>query len=137
MTRADERQVREKNGIEISFVPSEPIARIRFTSPVAIGGAEDAAWVADQLELLVEGHPRFGVLIDCTRIENTDAGWRTTMAERFGGEPRTLYHLAWYNTTPLIRVTVEMFVIAMPTVRGKAFATEDEARAWLREEVLT
>jgi hypothetical protein len=60
-----------------------------------------------------------------------DAGFRATWS-RFFKAHREAVHVAFYGQSPVIRVSAEMFRIGTG-VDLKSFATEPEARAWLRE----
>jgi hypothetical protein len=76
------------------------------------------------------------MLVDCGRLSNVDAAWRSAFSHYFKKE-RHHSSVAWFNANALVRTMILMFVTAMRVsgpFDGKAFATEEGARSWLREK---
>jgi hypothetical protein len=101
------------------------------------GGRELAEELSQRLAAWV-GAPDpepYSLLVDCSSIVDVDAGWRATWAEYFTRH-RDAATIAWFNANARIRLIILMFIKGTG-VRGRAFATEDEARNWLASQVGT
>jgi len=119
--------------IELRWDPATGLVEMRFTAAGRMTTSEDAAWLLRQTEHFATGRVGpIGFLVDCRGLERTDPGWRATLADSFR-DPALRFYVAWFNTSRLIRVTVEMFDVATPGIEGKDFVSETDARAWLRE----
>jgi hypothetical protein len=117
--------------ISMTWDPASRLAHITFTAPTEARG-EDAQALVDALSKLTgEGGQPFGVLGDGGKLAKMDAGFRATWS-RFFKAHRNDVHVAFYNQGPLIRVSADMFRIGTG-VDLKSFATEREARVWLRQ----
>lgn len=71
----------------------------------------------------------FRLLVDCSGLKDTEPGWRATFSGFFQ-DHRGEVAIAWYNMTPLVRMTVTLFILAT-RITGKAAGTEEEARQWI------
>lgn len=114
----------------MTWDPGARLAHILFTAPTEARG-EDAALLVAAISDWVgtEGRP-FGILGDGGKLGRLDAAYRATWG-RFFKDHRRDSHLAFYNMTPLVRVVAEMFRIGTG-LDMRAFATEEEARSWLK-----
>ena len=105
-----------------------------FTEQIGRAGAEQASMFRDQVERWTAGKlDRFGMLVDCANITDTDPGWRATLNDYFRSAPARVW-VAWINTSPLVKLMVEMFVVGTRAVEGKVCSSESEARAWLAQQ---
>jgi hypothetical protein len=77
-----------------------------------------------------EGKP-FGLLGDGGKLSGLDAEYRSAWGS-FLRHHREDSHTAFFNMNAVVRIAAEMFRIGTG-LRLKAFAGEEEARAWLRE----
>jgi hypothetical protein len=77
-----------------------------------------------------EGEP-FGLLGDGGRLSGLDAEYRSVWGKFLRQHRRDAY-LAFFNMNAIVRIATEMFRVGT-RLRLKAFAGEQEARAWLRE----
>lgn len=119
-------------GIELTWQPERNLALMRFVEPLAKGTAEHAQSFVDQLNRWTAGTTRrYGVLVDCAGIEDTDPGWRTVLHDYYRHSDVHVF-VAWYNLNPVTRLMAEMFVVGSKTIDGKLFADEPEARRWLK-----
>lgn len=119
-------------GIEIIWQPEHKLARMRFVEPLAKGTAEHAQSFVDQLNRWTVGRtPRYGVLVDCAGIQDTDPGWRTVLHDYYRDTDIEVL-VAWYNLNPVTKLMAEMFVVGSKTIEGKLFSDESEARQWLK-----
>lgn len=116
--------------IRLTWDPEARLAHITFTAPTQARG-EDARTLVDALTKLVgtEGKP-FGLLGDGGKLAKLDAEFRATWS-RFFKAHREEVHVAFYDQSPIIRVSADMFRLGTG-VDLKSFATEAEARTWLR-----
>lgn len=121
------------HNIELRLHPVTGLVDMRFTSDDYRCTEEDAVWLLEQFERFAQGRSRLGFLVDCGRLASTDGGWRKTLADYFRRPAPTRTTIAWYSMSLLVRVTVDMFAAATPDIEGKAFRSEADARAWLRE----
>lgn len=125
----------ERNGIELTWDPETRLAVFRFSQENTAARGEDArAFLEAVREWTQPPEVRWGMLVDCSQLSNVDAGWRSEFSSHFKHE-RNRAAVAWFNANALVRTMVLMFVTAMRLAgpfRGKAFATEEEARSWLR-----
>lgn len=119
--------------IELRCRPGSDLVEMRFTSHGCLATADEAAWFVAQIERIERDRQHLGWLVDCARLAKTDAGWRVTMAEYFRRPSRVRTYVAWHSASLLVRITVDMFAIATPGIKGKAFKAEPDARAWLHE----
>jgi len=120
------------NGIELTWWPSNGLMEMRWVVLDAQGTGADAQAFTDQIERWTGTRTAgFGILVDCSRIVDSDPAWRAMLSEYFRHRTTPMI-AAWFNTSILIRVMVEMFVLAT-RIRGKVFSSEAAARAFLRE----
>lgn len=117
--------------IEMTWDPEARLAVIRFARKTQATG-RDARVLVDSLTEWIgtEGRP-FGLLGDGANLAGLDAEYRSVWG-RFFREHRDESATAFFNMGPIVRVAAEMFRIGtgLPL---KAFADEEDARAWLRQ----
>lgn len=127
----------ELHGIELTWDPDARLAVFRFLGEDTAARGKDAPAFLDALrEWTQPPEVPWAVLVDCGRLSNVDAGWRSAFWAYFKNE-RDHVSVAWFNANALVRTMILMFVTAMRVAgpfNGKAFATEEEARSWLREK---
>lgn len=132
----DDRVSVDLNGIELTWWPSDRLARMAFSEDNQTPDGADARIVSAQLEQWVAGGEPWGFLVDCSSIETAQAGWRNLFS-KFFNEHRVASRIAWYGASPHMQVVIRMFATGLrasgPLI-GEPFATEDEARAFLREQ---
>lgn len=116
---------------ELSWDPERRAGVLRFVETSGAAGGDEAARLTADLESWLAEGPRspFAFLVDCTEIRTVDAGWRQVWADFFITH-RDQAQLAWFNASPEIALIVTMFRKGTG-VTGEAFATEEEARAYL------
>jgi len=121
-------------GIELHWDPPHHLVTVRFIEAVATVTGEQARWMLEHVERWhgMSAEP-FGYLVDCANIGNADVGWRADLAKYFRRRAPGQDFIAWYNLSTIVRIAAEMFVIAALGGRGRTFAAESAARAWLRE----
>ncbi|MCW2920622.1 MAG: hypothetical protein JWL76_496 [Thermoleophilia bacterium] len=126
----------ELNGIELSWWPTARLARMAFSDDNQTPDGADARVVSAQLEQWITGDEPWGFLVDCSSIETAQAGWRNLFS-KFFHEQRSASRIAWYGASPHMQVIIRMFVTGLrasgPLI-GEPYATEDEARAFLRAQ---
>jgi hypothetical protein len=120
--------------IVMTWDPRGRLAHISFTAPTEATG-EDARVLTEQLAAWVgPGQEPFGLLGDGGKLARLDAAYRSTWG-RFFKAHRGHVHLGFYNMSPLVRLAAEMFRLGTG-IDMKAFETEQEARAWLRQNAI-
>jgi hypothetical protein len=120
--------------IELVWEPERRLATMRYLVPKT-GGADEARRLTEQLQAWTAGIDDWALLVDCGRIANVDAGWRTVWFEYFKAHAQAA-RIAWFNANTLIKVVIQMFLAASrfaSPLQGRAFGDEAEARAYLRE----
>jgi hypothetical protein len=115
---------------EMTWDPQARLAVLSFTRETTTTGA-DAVVLVDALNRWIgpEGKP-FGLLGDGGKLRGVDAEYRSVWS-KFLRQHREDSHTAFFNMSAVIRIAAEMFRIGTG-LHLKAFATEPEARAWLR-----
>lgn len=125
----------ELNGIELTWDPEARLGVFRFLDEDTVARGKDAPKFLGAFRTWTDGSDTpYAVLVDSGRLSNVDAAWRSAFSAYFKNE-RDRVFVAWFNANVLVRTMVLMFVTAMRvggTFEGKAFATEEEARSWLR-----
>lgn len=120
--------------IVMTWEPKGRLAHIFFTAPTDAHG-EDAQALTSQLTAWLGPTVQpFGLLGDGGKLARLDAAYRSTWG-RFFKAHRDQAHLAFYNMNPVVRLAAEMFRLGTG-IDMKAFATEEEARAWLRQHAI-
>lgn len=126
----------ERSGIELTWDPDVRVAVFRFLQQGTNATGKDARVFLEAIgEWTRPPDASWAMLVDCSQLSNVDAGWRSAFSAHFKHE-RHRASVAWFNANALVRTMVLMFVTAMRfggPFKGKAFATEEEARSWLRE----
>jgi hypothetical protein len=119
----------------LCWEPETKLVRMSFTSAVGKATAEQARMCVEQIDRWTAGKlDKFGMLVDCANIAATDPGWRATLNDYFRSASARV-SVAWFNTSPLIKLMTEMFVVGTRAIDGKVCSSESEARAWLRQQV--
>ncbi len=116
--------------IRQTWDPEARLATIGFERETHATG-RDAVVLVDALTgwIGTEGKP-FGLLGDGANLSGLDAEYRSVWG-KFLRKHREDSFTAFFNMGPVIRVAAEMFRIGTG-LNLKAFAAEDDARAWLR-----
>lgn len=116
---------------EMTWDPQARLAVLRFAHDTTPTGP-DAVVLVDALSRWVgdAGRP-FGLLGDGARLRGVDAEYRAVWS-RFLRRHRDDSTTAFFNMSAVVRIAAEMFRLGTG-LRLKAFATENDARAWLRE----
>jgi hypothetical protein len=120
----------KSTSIEVSWDPAARLATLHAAAGTTLGGG-DAAMLIGALETwmaTVEGP--FGLLAHVQGVRGADAEYRAR-ANAFFAHHRERAAIAVLGMGPVIRVIAEMFRIGTG-VALKGFATEGEAREWLR-----
>lgn len=127
----------ELNDMELTWDPDARLAVFRFLKPDVTARGKDAQFFLDAVrDWTTDSDAPWGMLVDCGQLSNVDAGWRSAFSSYYKNE-RHRASVAWFNANALVRTMVLMFVTAMRVsgaFNGKAFATEEGARSWLREK---
>lgn len=125
-------EVSRLGAAELSWDPEARSAVLRFVDEQGSAGRDEAEQLTGDLERWLDGSREpFELLVDCTEIASIDAAWRQRWADFFT-DHRDHAVIAWFNANPEIALIVTMFRKGTE-VAGEAFATEDEARAYLAE----
>lgn len=115
--------------VRLAWDADERLATLRFLHD-GVGDRQHAHELTQQLRTWTGDPPEpYRFLVDCSAIVDVDAGWRAAWAEYFK-RSRASATVAWFNANARIRLVILMFRKGTG-VHGRAFATEDEARAWL------
>lgn len=116
--------------IQMTWDPEARLAVIRFDRETQATG-RDARVLVDALTEWIgtDGRP-FGLLGDGANLAGLDAEYRSVWSTFFR-QHRDDSSTAFFNMGPIIRIGAEMFRLGtgLPL---KAFAEEEDARAWLR-----
>lgn len=117
--------------IEMTWDPDTRLAFIRFERETQATG-RDARVLVDALTAWIgtEGRP-FALLGDGAHLSGLDAEYRSVWG-RFFRQHRDDSAVAFFNMGPIVRIAAEMFRLGT-RLQLKAFANEEDARAWLRE----
>ena len=116
---------------DITWDPESRIATMTCPPGTSLGEADGVAMVA-ALKTWVGGDTApYAVLLDGAGIGRTDPELRAVVRAFFTTHRERL-RIALYNLAPILKVTAEMFRIGA-RVNLRTFATESDARSWLRE----
>jgi hypothetical protein len=117
--------------IQMTWDPDPRLAMIRFERETQATG-RDARVLVDALTEWIgtEGKP-FGLLGDGANLAGLDAEYRSVWGSFFR-QHRDDSSTAFFNMGPIIRIAAEMFRLGT-RLPLKAFADEQDARAWLRQ----
>jgi hypothetical protein len=114
----------------MTWEPEARLAVLRFvreTTPVG----PDAVVLVDALAGWIgDARQPFGLLGDGAGLRGVDAEYRAVWS-RFLRRHREDSHTAFFNMSAVVRIAAEMFRLGTG-LNLKAFATEPEARSWLR-----
>jgi hypothetical protein len=115
---------------EMTWDPDARLAVLGFSRETTPKGA-DAVVLVDALSRWIgTGGEPFGLLGDGAKLRGVDAEYRSTWS-RFLRQHRANSYMAFFNMNAIVRIAADMFRIGTG-LNLKAFATEAEARAWLR-----
>lgn len=115
---------------ELTWDPEARLAVLRF-SRMATPTGRDAVVLADALKGWVgETREPFGLLGDGGRLRGVDAEYRAVWSQ-FLRQHREYAYAAFFNMSAVVRIAAEMFRLGTG-LHLKAFASEAEARSWLR-----
>ena len=118
-------------GIELAWDPDSRLATLGFRK-MTKGTGKDATRLVEAMSRWIGPDPKpFGLLGDGGKLAGVDAEYRSVWA-RFLREHRNQCSIAFFDMGVVVRIAAEMFRIGTG-VRMRAFAKEDDARAWLRE----
>ncbi|MEX0625369.1 MAG: hypothetical protein WD402_02365 [Chloroflexota bacterium] len=117
--------------IRLTWDAAVRLATIRFEGETHATG-RDAAVMVDAMTgwIGTEGEP-FGLLGDGGNLSGLDAEYRSVWGSFFR-QHRGDSSTAFFNMGPVVRLAAEMFRIGTG-LQLKAFANEEDARAWLRQ----
>jgi hypothetical protein len=116
--------------LEMSWDAARRVARARVV-PGAKLGAKDGADLVGAVARWTEGSSeRFAVLADGGGGHETDGKYRATLSS-FIRQHRDKAFVTFFNLGAVLPIVVEMFRVGTG-IPMHAFATEEEARAWLR-----
>lgn len=121
------------SGIELTWTSSARIAQWRFIDDRTQGTEVEARYIIERIQGWTRGlDQRYALLIDCTRVVNVNAGWRSLFSDWFRSEADNLY-VAWFNASAVVQIVIRMFITATSwktSFKGKAFREEAEALRW-------
>jgi hypothetical protein len=115
---------------EMTWDAEARLATLSFARETSTTGA-DAIVLVDSLKRWIgtDGTP-FGLLGDGGKLRGVDAEYRSVWST-FLRQHREDSYTAFFNMSAVVRIASEMFRIGTG-LKLKAFATEQDARAWLR-----
>ena len=117
---------------EMTWDPDTRLVVLRFTSEANLTGRNAQELIAAISQWVgTEGKP-FALLGDGGKLSGLDAEYRQNWTKFFSAHRKDAY-IAFFNMNPFIRVAAEMFRLGSG-IQLKAFADENEARAWLRDK---
>ena len=116
--------------MRLAWDPATRVATLQFLEETRGTGDHAVPLIAALSRWIGAGREPFALLGDGAGLAAVDAGYRSQWGAFFR-EHRDHAFIAFFHMGPLIRVAAEMFRLGTGT-RLKAFATEVEARSWLR-----
>lgn len=111
--------------------PELRLATLRFQSETHATGDDAEILVGVLTRWIGTTSGPFGLLGDGDGLAGLDAEYRSVWGG-FLREHRDDARLAFFNMGPIIRIAAEMFRLGTG-LQLKAFASEEDARAWLRK----
>ncbi len=120
--------------VEIQWNPETRLCFVRYhVGPKAT--AEDGRNLVAALSAWIGPGPKYGpfaMLVDGGKIQGGQPGYRGVMGSFFKSHKQ---HVAFaiFDLGPILRIASEMFALGAG-LNLKAFATETQAREWLRQE---
>lgn len=118
--------------IELKWDAAARLAVLSFTQETSARGPEAAAMVDAMKGWVGTGGAPFALLGDGGKLKSVDAEYRAVWGDFFRAHREDSF-IAFFNMGVVIRIAADMFRIGTG-VRLRAFATESDARAWLREQ---
>ena len=116
--------------ISLAWDEATRLATLRFAESTNGTGAA-AQKLVDAMKLWIGSQPQpFALLADTKNNPNVDSAWRSTWGT-FYKEHREVAAIAAFNLNAMVRIALELFRVATGA-RVRGFASEDDARAWLR-----
>ena len=114
----------------ITWHPGSRVAVVRYTAGASLVAA-DGAFLADALTGWIgAGGERFAIFADAAGLRGTNGEYRAR-ASSFFRQHRDNAFIALVNLGPVIQIVVELFRLGTG-IQLKTFASEAEARSWLR-----
>jgi hypothetical protein len=120
----------KSGAIEMTWDASTRVAFISFASETRATGKDAQILINALTEWIGAERKPFALMGDGGKLSGVDADYRSSWG-KFFFQHRDDSYIAFFNMTALIRIAAEMFGIGTG-LRLKAFATEADARAWLR-----
>jgi hypothetical protein len=117
--------------IRMTWEPEPRLATIRFERETQATGPDARVLVEALSRWIGTERKPFGLMGDGGRLSGLDAEYRSVWSS-FLRQHRDDCVTAFFNMNPVVRIAAEMFRLGTG-LRLKAFATEADARAWLRE----
>jgi hypothetical protein len=118
--------------IEMTWDARTRLAFIRFKGETRAAGEDAEALVNALTQWIGTDRTPFALMGDGGKLSGVDADYRSTWG-KFFFQHRDDSYIAFFNMKPVIRIAAEMFGLGT-RLRLKAFATENEARDWLRQQ---
>lgn len=119
------------DAIVLTWDPAVRLATIRFETETRATEAHAKALVAAMTSWVGPQPAPFGLLGDGRGLKSLDAGYRATWGDFLKRHAKEA-SVAFFHMGPVIRVAADMFRLGTG-LKLKAFAAEDDARAWLRK----
>lgn len=121
--------------LDMSWNAETRVCLARVTPGAQLDG-DDAATLVGAVDAWIGEQPaRFAVLADGGGGHQTDRAYRATLSRYFRRRIDVAF-VAFFGLSTILRVVVEMLRVGTG-MRLRVFASEAEARAWLREQGFT
>lgn len=117
--------------MRVAWDPAGRLVTMRCKPGALLDGTDAGVFVDAISAWIGETRAPFGLLAYLKDVRGTDAECRTT-ARSFFSRHKDYVSIATLDTSPILRVVTDMFRIGSG-VQVEAFASEAEARAWLRD----
>ena len=117
--------------IEMTWDPDSRLAMIRFERETQATGNDAIVLVQALTGWIGTDRKAFGLLGDGGKLSGLDAEYRSVWGG-FLRQHRADCYVAFFNMNAIVRIAAEMFRIGT-RLQLKAFASEPEARSWLRD----
>jgi hypothetical protein len=114
----------------ITWDPSSRVAEIRYAQGANLIAKDGVDLVEALTSWIGSSTEPFALLADTTGLHGTDGEYRAKVTRLFRQHRDTLF-IAVIKPGPVIKIVAEMFRIGAG-LHLKVFATEAEARSWLR-----
>ncbi|MGH2582305.1 MAG: hypothetical protein ACRDFQ_05355 [Anaerolineales bacterium] len=118
--------------IEMTWDPNSRIAFISFKEETRATGKDAQVLVSALTQWIGGQRIPFALMGDGGKLSGVDADYRREWGNFFL-QHRDDSYITFFNMNPIIRIAAGMFGLGTG-LRLKPFATEAEARAWLRQK---